>query len=77
MGMKTLREKYLKNRLNNQFYRPIIVSKDDFDKFEEQETKKIILIRKDWFDKLIKQHLMGNKPKIIRDKLKRKKIRVI
>ena len=61
MKMKTLREKYLKNRLKNQFYRLIIGSKDDLDKFEEQEVKKIIPIIRDWFDQLIKQHVMGNK----------------
>ena len=77
MRMKTLREKYLKNRLKNQFYRLIIGSKDDLDKFEEQEVKKIIPIVRDWFDQLIKQHVMGNNPKITRDKLKTKKIRDI
>ena len=61
MRMKTLREKYLKNRLKNQFYRLIIGSKHDLDKFEEQEVKKIIPIIRDWFDQLIKQHVMGNK----------------
>ena len=54
------------------FYKPIIVSKDDMDKFEEQEMKKIRPIERNWFDRLIKQNLMGKKPKIIRDKLKYK-----
>ena len=60
--MKKLRKKYLKNMLNNQFlglekdfielkdrelfYKPIIMSKDDMDKFEEQEMKKIRPIKK-------------------------------
>ena len=39
--------------------------------------KKITPIISDWFDQLIKQNVMGNKPKIIRDKLNRKKIRDI
>ena len=40
------------------------------DKFEEQELKKIRPIIRNWFDRLIKQSVMGKKPKIIRDKLK-------
>ena len=43
--------------------------KDDLDKFEEQEIKKIRLVLRNWFDQLIKQNLIQNKPKIIRDKL--------
>ena len=39
------------------------MSKDDVDKLEEQEMKKI---------SSIKQNVMGEKPKIIRDKLKDK-----
>ena len=38
------------------------MSKDDMDKFEEQEMKKI-----KWFDWLIKQNVMEKKPKITRD----------
>ena len=34
--------------------------------------KKIRTIKKTWFDRLIKQSMMGKKPKIIRDKLKDK-----
>ena len=76
--MKLLRERNLKKKtLNNQFlrakryrelkdreelfYKPIIVPKDDMNKFKEQEMKKI---------RSIKQNVMGEKPKIIRDKLK-------
>ena len=86
--MKTLRKKYLKNMLNNQFlglekdfielkdrelfHKPIIMSKDDMDKFDEQEMKKTRPIRKTWFDRLMKQNVTGKKPKIIRDKLKDK-----
>ena len=44
------------------FYNLIIVSKDDMDKFEEQEMQKT---RPN--DRLIKQSVMEEKPKIIRD----------
>ena len=54
----------------------IIVSKEDTDKFEEQEMKKIRPIIKNCFDELIKQNVMGKKPKIIRDKLKDKIIKI-
>ena len=52
------------------FYKPISMSKDDLDKFEEKEMKTIRAIKRNWFDWLIKQSVMGKKPKIIRDKLK-------
>ena len=42
------------------------------DKFEGEEMKKIRPIIRNWFDQLIKQNMMGKKPKIIRDKLKNK-----
>ena len=49
----------------------IIVSKDDIDKFEEHEIKKIRPIKKNLYDWLIKQTMARKKkPKIIRDKLK-------
>ena len=54
------------------FNKPITVSKDDMDKFEEQEMKQIRQIIKKWFDQLIKQNVMGKKPKIIRHKLEDK-----
>ena len=37
------------------------------DTFEEQETKEIRPIIRNQFDKLIKQNVLKNKPKIIRD----------
>ena len=46
--------------------------KNDWDKFEEQEMKKIKPIIKTWFDQSIEQNVMGNKPKIITDKLNSK-----
>ena len=39
--------------------------------------KKIRSVVRNWFDQLIKQSVMGKKPKIIRDKLKDKIISVI
>ena len=52
-----MQKKYreLKNR-EEQFYKAIIVSKDDMDKLGEQEMKKI---------RSIEQNVMGEKPKII------------
>ena len=46
------------------------MSKDYMDKFEEQELKKTRPIIRNRFDRLIKQSVIGKKPKIIRDKLK-------
>ena len=45
------------------------------DMFEEQELKKLRPVIRSWFDQLIKQKVMENKPKIIRDKLNDKIIR--
>ena len=42
------------------------------DTSEEQETKEIRPIIRNQFDKLIKQNVLKNKPKIIRDILKDK-----
>ena len=52
--------------------KPIIMSKDDMEKFEEHEMKKITPIIRNWFDRLIKQSVMGKKPIIITDKLRDK-----
>ena len=49
--------------------RDIIMSKDVMDKFEEQEMTKIKPIKRNLFDKLIKQNVIRNKTKIIRDTL--------
>ena len=56
------------------FNKPIIVSEDDMDKPEEHEMKKITPIIRNWFDRLIKQSVMGKKQKIIGDNLKEKKV---
>ena len=68
------REEKIKREIEELFYMLITVSKDDLDKFKEQEMKKIRPIKRNWFDWLIKQSVMGKKPKIIRDKLKDKTI---
>ena len=75
-----LKDGELKNRKENTeieieelFCKLIIMPKDDMDKFQEQEMKKIRPIRKNG---MIKQTVVrGKKPKIIRDKLKDKIIR--
>ena len=41
---------------------------------EEQEMRKIKPVKKNWFDRLIKQNVMWKKPKIVREKLKDKTI---
>ena len=67
------REEKIKREIEELFYKPIIVSKCDMDKFEEQEMKKIRPIKKNWYDWLIKRTMAREKkPKIIRDKLKDK-----
>ena len=45
---RELKEREEKNKrgIEELFYKPIIVSKDDMDKFEEQEMKKIRPIKK-------------------------------
>ena len=71
-----LKDRELKDREKN-IKGEIIIPKNDMDKFEEQEMKKIRSIMRKLFDKLIKQNVMTNKPKIIREKLKDKIIRYI
>ena len=66
------REEKIKREIEELFYKPIIVSKDDLDKLEEQEMKKIRPIKRNWFDRLIKQSVKRKKSKIIRDKSKDK-----
>ena len=71
-----LKDRELKDREKN-IKGEIIIPKNDMDKFEEQGMKKIRSIMRKLFDKLIKQNVMTNKPKIIREKLKDKIIRYI
>ena len=71
--LKDIEEK-IKREIEELFYKPIIVSKDDMDKFEEQKMKKIRPVKRNWFDRLFKQSVLRKKSKIIRDKLKDKTI---
>ena len=72
--LKDRKEEKLK-KTERLFNKPIIVTKVDMDMFEEQELKKLRPVIRSWFDQLIKQKVMENKPKIIRDKLNDKIIR--
>ena len=65
------REEKIKREIEELFYKPIIVSKDDLNKFEKEEMKKIRPIKRNWFDRLIKQSVMRKKSKMI-NKLKDK-----
>ena len=67
-----MKNKKIKKRSEKLFHKLIIMSKDDMDKFEEEEMQNIRPIIRNWFDQLIKQNMMGKKPKTIRDKLKDK-----
>ena len=66
--LKDRKEEKLK-KTEKLFNKPIIETKVDMDMFQEQELKKLRPIIRSWFDQLIKQKVMENKPKIIRDKL--------
>ena len=67
MELKDIKLKDRKEKIKKEIYKLfnklIIVSKDDMDKFEEHEMKKIRLIIRNWFDWLNKQSAMGKKPK--------------
>ena len=67
---RKLQDRVEKNRrkIKELFYKSVIVLKDDTDRFEEQEIKKIKPIRKTWFDQLIKQSVVKKKSKVVRDK---------
>ena len=67
-----IRKEKLERDIKGQFHKPLIVSKDDMDKFEEQIMKKIRPVITKWFDQVINKNVMGKKPKIIRDELKDK-----
>ena len=69
-----LKDRELKDRAEN-IKRVIIISRYDMDKFEEKEMKEIRPIIRNLFDKSIKQNVMRNRSKIIRNKLKDKIIR--
>ena len=67
------RQKKIKKR-HKYCHKPIITSKDNMDKFVEQEMKKISPIIRNWFDWLMKQNVIGKKSKTIRNKLRDKTI---
>ena len=69
-----LKDRELKDRAEN-IKRVIIISRYDMDKFEEKEMKEIRPIIRNLFYKSIKQNVMRNRSKIIRNKLKDKIIR--
>ena len=69
-----LKNRELKDRAEN-IKRVIIISRYDMNKFEEKEMKEIRPIIRNLFDKSIKQNVMRNRSKIIRNKLKDKIIR--
>ena len=71
------RKEKIEREIEELLHQPLTVSKDDMDKFEKQEMKKIRRIIRKWFDRLINTNVMGKKPEIIRDKLKDKIIRDI
>ena len=71
------RKEKVKREIEELFYKPFIVSKDDMDRFEGQEMKKIRPVIRKWFDRLINKNVMGKKSKIIRGKLKGNIIRDI
>ena len=74
--MKVRKEK-IKREIEELLHKLNIVSKDDMDKFEEQEMKKIRPMIRKWSDWLINKNVMREKPEIIRDKLKDQIIRDI
>ena len=47
------REVKIKKEIEELFFKPIIVFKDDKDKFEEKEIKKIRPVKNTWYDWLI------------------------
>lgn len=64
-----IEKKKIKTEIEELFHKPIIVSKDNMDKLEEQEMKKMRPIIRKWFDQLINKSVVGKKLKIIRVKL--------
>ena len=47
------REIKIKREIEELFFKPIIVSIDDMDRFEKKEMKKIGLVKNTWYDWLI------------------------
>ena len=66
------REVKIKREIEELFFKPLIMSLDDMDKFEQKEMKKIRLIKNTWYDWLInyipeplKKAVRGFKDKIV------------
>ena len=69
------RKEKIKREIEELLHKPI---KDDMDKFEEQEMKKMRPVIRKWFGRLINTSVIQKKPEMIRrDKLKDKIIRDI
>ena len=49
------RKEKIKREIEELFCKPIIVSNNDLDKYEEQEMKEIRPIIRHWFDRLMKK----------------------
>ena len=66
------REVKIRIKIEELFFKPIIVSTDDMDKFEQKEMKKIRPIKNNWYDWLInyipepiRKNVGGFKDKIV------------
>ena len=66
------REVKIRRKIEELFFKPIIVSTDDMDKFEQKEMKKIRPIKNNWYDWLInyipepiRKNVGGFKDKIV------------
>ena len=47
------RDAKIKREIKELFFKPVMLSTDDMDKFEEREIKKIMPIKNTWYDWLI------------------------
>ena len=59
------RQLKIKREIEELFFKPVIVSIDDIDKFERKEMKKIRPIKNTWYDWLIRKSVGGFKDKIV------------
>ena len=73
-GFIELKDRKIKNKreIEELFFKPIVVSLDDMDKFEQKEMKKMRPIKSNWYDwlinsipKLIRKSVDGFKDKVI------------
>ena len=61
------REVKIKREIEKLFFKPVIVSIDDLDKFEQKEMEKIRPIKSTWYDWLI-NYILGPIRKSVKDK---------